>query len=357
MAADSETTPSDPRAVPEVGAVMERHGLGSLASGAVTFPGRNDNWAGVTSTGVWVFVKKIDGPGAAGRFGRSLSFTRLPPADAAVDSPSCIAFDEASHVLVFELLEGAVSGGNLERQKLFTPAMARDAGRVVGRLHHMPVVDGTLDTTAYAWPPLDGLKALTMGEFAVCSGAQLELFGLLQKDAPLVRSVANLAAVSQKAALTPAHCDLRLDQFLVRHERLYLCDWEELRVEDPARDVGAFVGEWVHRCVHAIALKGPATDETIISSGVQALENRRPFLLAFWRGYQEAGEVTDPGLVSRATAFAGWHLLDRIRATNADRARLRALDRAGIGIARRLLYAPDLFCGILGLSSSQKGAS
>ncbi|MGW2587110.1 hypothetical protein ACWCYZ_38485 [Streptomyces virginiae] len=117
----TEISPSDLQAVPEISAVIHRHGWGSLASGVVAFPGRNDNWAGTTSAGVGVFVKKISGPDAAARFRRALSFTQLGPAQAGIASPACIAADEASRVLVFELLEGARDGNTLEQGGLFTP--------------------------------------------------------------------------------------------------------------------------------------------------------------------------------------------------------------------------------------------
>ncbi|MFJ6635932.1 lanthionine synthetase LanC family protein [Streptomyces sp. NPDC091376] len=64
--------------MPEIEAVIERHGWGSLIRGGlVAFPGRNENWDGITSGGVGVFIKKIDGPDAPARFDRALSFTRL----------------------------------------------------------------------------------------------------------------------------------------------------------------------------------------------------------------------------------------------------------------------------------------
>ncbi|MFE5828432.1 class V lanthionine synthetase subunit LxmK [Streptomyces erythrochromogenes] len=356
MSIVTEISPSDLRAVPEIGAVINRHGWGSLASGVVAFPGRNDNWAGTTSAGVGVFVKKIDGPDAGARFRRALSFTRLDPVAAGIASPACIAVDEACRVLVFELLEGARDGNVLERDGLFTPATAHEAGRTVGQLHRMPAQDQVLDTTAPSWPRLGGLNALTMPEFTALSGAQLELFGLLQQDAPLVDAITGLGELSRRAPAVPTHCDLRLDQFLIHEGRLYLADWEELRKEDPARDVGAFFGEWVHRSVRAIGHSDQATAEACVSSGVREFENRLPFLQAFWNGYQETGLVASHALAYRATAFAGWHLLDRILAAGTERTRLSALDRASIGIARRLLCSPNAFRDVLGLSVSLQGA-
>ncbi|MFE5681525.1 hypothetical protein ACFQ8A_41330, partial [Streptomyces erythrochromogenes] len=132
-------------------------------------------------------------------------------------------------------------------------------------------------------------------------------------------------------------------------------DWEELRKEDPARDVGAFFGEWVHRSVLATG-HSEASAQTFVASGVRELHNRLPFMEAFWSGYQQAGRTASHGLAHRATAFAGWHLLDRILAAGTERTRLSALDRAGIGIARGLLCTPSAFRDVLGLSVSSQGA-
>src|SRR5687768_7358133 len=49
-------------AAPEVNAVLQRLGLGVLdGDGVSAFAGRNNNWAGRTSNGSAVFVKRLDG--------------------------------------------------------------------------------------------------------------------------------------------------------------------------------------------------------------------------------------------------------------------------------------------------------
>ncbi|MFK0224071.1 class V lanthionine synthetase subunit LxmK [Streptomyces vinaceus] len=354
MSVEFKLAPADLRSVPEVEQIVEREGLGLLSSESLsTFPGRNENWAGTTSTGAEIFVKKIDGPHAAERFRRALSFTLFESAD--IPSPKCISWDNGSHVFIFELLDGSCSGNKVARDGSFTAETAFEAGRIVGRLHQVSCTEVGLDTTPPNWPQLAGLTNLSVSTFAACSGAQLELFALLQGDAALVDSITELVEVSRQAPKAPAHCDLRLDQFLVHEGKLYLGDWEELRAEDPARDVGAFIGEWVYRAVQAIGENGDATAETVLSCGVRELERRRPFLEAFWSGYRAACTVSDPGLRSRSTAFAGWHLVDRVLASSTERSRLHALDRATIGIARNLVCSPDLFCEAVGLSTTVEG--
>ncbi|MFD8230232.1 hypothetical protein ACFV16_40055 [Streptomyces massasporeus] len=116
----TQLTPKDLQAVPEVGAVVACHGWGSLIRDLTTFPGRNENLAGITTCGMEIFVKKIDGRDVASRFHRALSFKRLDCVEMPVPSPECIARDEKAHVLVYEFLSDASSGSDLARDGAFT---------------------------------------------------------------------------------------------------------------------------------------------------------------------------------------------------------------------------------------------
>lgn len=353
MPVAKKTVPSDVWAVPEVGAVVERYGWGALdADGLLAYAGRDGIWAGHTSAGIGVFAKKIDGADAAERFKRARSFTRLPQSGRGVPSPACLGSDAKSRVLIFELLEGASSGSDLARDGLFTRALACKSGRIVGILHRTPatVAAGVLDTSTPTWPRLDRLT-LSADVVAASSGAQQELYGIVQKNPALVDAVTSLAESSLQAPKSPVHCDLRLDRFLLHRGKLRLVDWEELRLADPARDVGAFVGEWLHRSIRAIHEGGSPTEQEIIRRGMRELERIRPVLDAFWTGYLATVDTPDPGLAPRAAGYAGWHVLDRVLAASRERARLHPVDRAAIRIADRILRTPGAFCDVLGLSA------
>ena len=79
--------PTELETVPAVNVLLERLGLGRLDPSAVTaFGGRNDNWAGPTTTGEQVFVKTValTPDGDCPELQRALSFEelaerRLPP--------------------------------------------------------------------------------------------------------------------------------------------------------------------------------------------------------------------------------------------------------------------------------------
>jgi hypothetical protein len=137
----------------------------------------------------------------------------------------------------------------------------------------------------------------------------------------------------------------------------YLNDWEEFRLGDPARDVGGFAGEWLYRAVLGLPPETDdrltpvveATDAEIVERGVRELTRLRPRIRSFWSGYRTARPTVDPELAERATAFAGWHLLDRLFAVAVERPRLLAVQRAAAGVGRTALLAPDRFTTTLGL--------
>jgi predicted trehalose synthase len=208
------------------------------------------------------------------------------------------------------------------------------------------------------------LRALPLSTYLKISNAESTFWRLVQSDSAIAGSVARLLTDSDRAPHVPAHCDLRLDQFLRSDGRLLLTDGEEFRHADPARDVGSFAGEWLFRSIAGLVtdLDGataehpgaPTTDSgtteaQIIRTAARRLTERRPIVASFWSAYIDARQP-DPGLAARATAFAGWHLLDRAAAGAARSSRLAAPLRAAMGVGRQALAAPDRFAATIGLA-------
>ncbi|MFD6873472.1 MULTISPECIES: class V lanthionine synthetase subunit LxmK [unclassified Streptomyces] len=366
--------PVDLDGVPEVDALLRRIGTGPFDRTDLTaLPGRNDTWAGRTTGGALVFVKRLTGPpeDVRARMGRALAYERMV-ADAPADvlrGPALLGSDPDAGLLAFDYLQDARSGAELMADQEFTPELAHRAGLALGRLHARPA--GPLDAlerSAPALPSPEPLEALPAAVFEELSGAELETWRLLQNDAPLIGAVHRLLADERAAPRVPAHCDLRMDQFLITGRPgpdavLHVADWEEFRLADPARDVGGFAGEWLHRAVHDIVTtRGDAdtaafaglsmTRETVLARGAEKLTRLRPVVQEFWRGYRAARPDADPGLAERATAFAGWHLLDRLLAGAARSNRLLGIERAAAGIGRTALLDPARFTHVVGLGDA-----
>ncbi|GAA2558820.1 MULTISPECIES: class V lanthionine synthetase subunit LxmK [Streptomyces] len=371
---------------PEVEALLERLGLGPFDPDTLTaLPGRNDTWAGTTASGTAVFVKRLTGPAedVRPRMDRTLAFEELRATapERALRGPRLLGSDEENGLLAFEYLETARSGTELMLDRTFGPDLAHQAGEALGLLHAtaLPSGDGrdgrALDASTPPLPSLALLEALPLRMYEEASSAELQTWQLLQNDEPLLAAVAALLEAEHAAPKAPAHCDLRMDQFLVTTgpgPRLLVADWEEFRAADAARDIGGFVGEWLHRSVLDIVTHRDGADqreddplsgaevfaqagmsrETVLSRGRDTLLRVRPAIEAFWAGYRQARPRTDSGLAHRATGFAGWHLLDRLLAGAARANHLRAIERAAAGIGRTALIAPARFTTTLGLGET-----
>ncbi|MET8682315.1 hypothetical protein ABZW18_33325 [Streptomyces sp. NPDC004647] len=136
-------TTFDPLALadaPEVNEFLRRIGLGQLGdSDVVSLIGRNDNWAGVTSTGAAVFLKRVLGGDKTSvrQIRRSLSFEAVVGRVGREEllTPLVLGHDEAARLVVTELLPDAVNGAEPAEQDGFDEGLAHRAGRAVGLLH------------------------------------------------------------------------------------------------------------------------------------------------------------------------------------------------------------------------------
>ncbi|MFJ1564674.1 class V lanthionine synthetase subunit LxmK [Streptomyces erythrochromogenes] len=358
--------PVDLDGVPAVESLLDRMGFGHFDRNSVSAPiGRNEIWAGSTESGREVFVKRLVGTGddVRDRMRRLLAFERfavtLPPH--ALRGPVFLGNDTAERLVAFTYLDGARSGAELMVDESFDDELAGQVGRAIGLLHgaEHPGPE-ELDTTPPALPSLGFLQGLPPGMFDNLGFAELQAWRLMQSDAQLVEALTRLRAAEAAAPKVPSHCDFRVDQLLLTDEGLYVADWEEFRLADPARDVGSFAGEWLYRSILDVVTtrgdeegSGPEeyelTHEAILSRGVAKIERLRPKIRHFWREYAAVRPDMDPGLPERAAAFAGWHMLDRLIAGSAQRMRLSGIERAAAGIGRNILLHPQKFVTALGL--------
>jgi aminoglycoside phosphotransferase (APT) family kinase protein len=340
---------------PEVNALLEGLGLGRFEPEGLTgFGGRNDNWAGTTTGGARVFVKTVargtDGDSA--ELARTLAFEKLAerlPAGSPLRFPEHLGSDRPAALSAYRLLPGARSGAEVALDGDFDVRLCRQAGEAVATLHSLEPEDVELDAGEAPLPPLSWLEAFPWSELQDRSMAQIAAWKLVQDDAEAVAALRALRGREQAAPRTAAHCDLRFDQFILHEGVLHLCDWEEFRLADPARDVGAFVGEWLFQATYSVFAPtgdkdapAPGFDlghREIVARGAEGLRRHVPRIAAFWQGYTRL-RTPDPQLAERAVGFAGWHLYDRLIATAQAHATLSPVARAAAGIGRTLLLNP-----------------
>ncbi|MEU7042837.1 class V lanthionine synthetase subunit LxmK [Streptomyces varsoviensis] len=355
---------------PEVNRLLGHIGLGAFDPDDVhTRVGRNDNWAGRTTTGAQVFVKRLGGPvpeDARRRFERILAFEELATLHpGALTGPDLLGHDPESLLVAFTLLPDARSGSELAADNAFDEELSRTAGRITGALHGLSPDEVVLDSTAHPMPPIHPHNAIPLRGYVSSTFGELETWRIIQSDQELMEALRALRkAESAVTDRRPIHADLRLDQFLLAEDILHLTDFEEFRIGDPARDVGGVVGEWLYAAMHGIpraigdepdfALGHQASHEEILRHGTAELDRLRPRIQAFWAGYREVrGAQAANELRVRAAAYAGWHMFDRMLATAMVGGRVQAVDRACAGIGRTVLVAPGNSLNVLGLGDQR----
>jgi hypothetical protein len=360
--------PVDLDRYPDVEELLSRLGLGRFVRDTLSAPvGRNDAWAGATTSGRRVFVKRLVGENPAevrDRMRRLLSYQRFAATlpSAALRGPEFLGYDEAGALLAFTYLEGARNGAELVVDETFDDTLSEQVGYAVGLLHATePPDDPDLDRSLPSQPPLAAFDGIPLSMFETLSFAELEGWRLLQNDAALRAGVQRLREWEKTSPKVPAHCDLRVDQLLIVDDEVMLTDWEEFRIADPARDVGSFAGEWLYRSVlDIVTTRGDTvfmdvelTHEMVLRRGVEKMERLLPRVRHFWRGYRRARPEFDPEMPVRATAFAGWHLLDRLMAGATRTSRLSGIERAAAGIGRAALLDPAKFVTTIGLGTEE----
>jgi hypothetical protein len=362
-----EVAPIDLDATPEVDKLLVDLGLGPFVRDSITSPiGRNDAWAGVTTGGIEVFVKRLTGADSdiRARMRRTLAFEEYAAAahPPGLHRPVLLGSDAERNLVAFERIVDARNGAQLMVEEVFTEEHARQVGHIVGQLHGAAPPDSMeLDDEPPPFPPVPFLRGLPMSVYTKSSAGELEAWRLLQGDPVLIAALERLRTMERTSPRVPSHCDFRVDQLLVRPEAIYITDWEEFRLADPARDVGAFAGEWIYRSVlDLVTNRGDDffsdvefTHELIIQRGVEKMQRLLPLVGEFWLGYTEARRRVDQELAVRATAFAGWHLLDRLVAGALSSSRLTGIQRAAAGVGRAAVVNPDKFALTLGFRDVQ----
>lgn len=334
-------------------------------------PGRNTNQIVATERGSY-FVKLLGHGERSRRVQNSLGYDRFVRANAGLDlprSPRCLLAEPEHGLLIFEQITDAESGAALMVEERFDTALAHRLGAQLAHLHQAPATAAAGRLTSWPSPNpavLEGLPLHLVGEL---TGGELKAYGLLQSDPEVVRSLRDLAQQCATAEPTPVHGDLRVDQLLIGRTdptsatpdapTLWVIDWEEFGLADPARDTGTFLGEWLYRTIldiptsrgDGVALPDAVDTGDIVGRGYAKLQRLSPIVTQFWRGYREQRPI-GRDFTERTARLIGWHLLDRFMAGSSMSATLPAIHRAAAGVGRAALLNPNGVIELLGLEDT-----
>lgn len=336
-------------------------GLGNVCSKSIKIQqGRNSNFLLRTDSGNQLFIKSVIGEGENPK--NAIRSTLLAESKLWHDGLKgklgdvkilkLKAYDEERSIMIYDAISDVRNLAEYLNDSFTSPDMivyVEQIGCALAQLHCIDIGEMEQFMRPFQTPPIGWFDALPWGSFSAFSSPLLVVWGRLQDDQPLKCALNQLILDEGTAKCCFVHGDVRLDQFLIdKNNELWLIDWEEFRVGDPARDVGAIIGELLHVAIVAISkqaptilnsLNGALTHEEILEIGSVALDNVTPLIHAFWDQYSK-NKTVDEVLLKRVLQFAGWHLFDRLLAASETQNRVTAFSWAAAGIGRKLLLDP-----------------
>lgn len=325
--------------------------------------GRNETYTATLPDGEKAFVKRLRGVevDVRARLARSVSFHHASEVSGSpVSTASLLGFSKSQAIIVHEWIKGAEGLDERADEGFIDEEKAHLCGTLLGRLHAWNIPDETaLDTSLLATPSAERFNILPADIYTNSSGAEIQFFTMLQRDMDLLDSLKKLRRSESRIKGNPVHGDVRLDQFLLTREELFLIDWEECRIGDPARDVGAFIGDMVFRTLLKVftdeglqksADEGADLRGEILEVGAAGIESGADLLGAFLDAYHSTHDVRDEDFQDRVVSWSGWHLLDRVIA-NAQRSHhLPATMKGTAGIGRAALLMPSRHASSFGFA-------
>lgn len=257
-------------------------------------------------------------------------------------SPKLIDHDEDSLSLKYQWIEHATSlEEELEQPSPNFKHKIAKAVDMLATLHLSDINDVDIDSEDQLPQRESLLYALNKYEYAGCTGAELELFSLLQQDSELVETIMQQ---SHDNDVCICHGDIRLDQFIFTDEDIWIIDFEELRKGDPSRDLAGLIGSIYFDCL--LKTFTETTQETsdakeiedqFMERGLNYIEQMRPLIQLAYQTYVSKKMINNIHLARNI----GWFLVERIMSRAKFSFRLTAIDKAILGIGREVIIFPE----------------
>jgi hypothetical protein len=239
--------------------------------------------------------------------------------------PRLVHHDEASAVLVFDLLSDATT----LRSQLEDPSKgdrsaraARALGRALATAHRLCGSTATRDRDGWGWLPRDapsvmGLREPDLDSLSRLSAAHFQLLRILQGE-PDFNSYFEEIQQSWRPK-TLIHGDVRFDNVLVGPPaegdedlpRVWITDWEMVRLGDPAWDLAGALQEFVVLWIASMPLPEDGRAEGVGDGAGVPMDGLRIAARAIWTGYREGSGLAsgELGLLRRAVALCPARLI------------------------------------------------
>jgi aminoglycoside phosphotransferase (APT) family kinase protein len=303
------------------------------------------------------FIKHADTPDRITALAREAgTYSVLSADDSAprlLHLPAMLDYDPERHILVLELLAGAVNAREYQlRARRFSTSFARILGRVLAMLHNacrLRTEDRATSPTSTEEPP--GALTLHQPNLALLtemSAASLDLIRMIQSVRELGEHLDDLQTQWTRDALI--HRDVKWDNVVThisartaRAGHLIMVDWELAGPGDPDWDTGSVFGDYLNTWLQSIPMDGTDPFDTYLECARYPLQMMQPAMRAFWQSYIRTRsfdlETARTRLV-RATRYAAARLVQSAFEQSQTSAELGTGAVAAIQLSVNILQRP-----------------
>jgi Phosphotransferase enzyme family len=285
-------------------------------------------------------------------------FTELNQIQALVSE--AIEFDQQHSILTVNYLDQYCDLGDFyDREQQYPPPIAHALGTNLASIHqstydrqefHEFLAGGDDRNLATVPNFLDGLARIVPEKFAVISTDGFKFLKLYQRYKNLETAIGGLNDHFRPYCLT--HDDLKLNNILLHNDwehtasqSVRIIDWECWGWGDPAADLGALVGSYLKLWLGSLVINTDIDIATALSLAQTPLEAIQPSIHALVSGYLHKFPKIlehDPNFINRVVQFAGWGLIERIRAAIHYYQPFTNTEICMLEVAKTLLCDPEL---------------
>ncbi|MBI5974390.1 phosphotransferase [Staphylococcus canis] len=290
------------------------------------------------------FKKKVVGveEDASKRYQNLINWEELKQFNTNIHSPSLLKKNKEKKELVYEYLENTISlediMDNKNSDSLF---LIRKATQILVDLHSFDFSRTNIEIEVSKVNRRDNILNLNKYEYASFTGAEIELFSLLQNDKEFINVIDKKI---DNENYTFCHGDIRLDQFLFDNEKnMWIIDFEEMCIGDPMRDLAGIIGSLYFNSL--LKTFSSTTQETsniaeveshFIDKGTVYIEETKPLLKEILSTYSNNREIDKLKLYTNI----GWFIIERIISRAKFTYRMSPVDKAILGIGREIIVNP-----------------
>ncbi|AUS13059.1 phosphotransferase [Bacillus subtilis] len=278
------------------------------------------------------------------RYNNLLKWDRVLEGEIDFNSLRITNSDSKDFSLQYEWIENATSLQSLLSEAVDNmDELVNKAAVMLAKIHSLPDEKNGSEIHKQNW--YRPVFALEIEEYANCTGAELELFSLLQHDNELLSALFNHYN-DKENIMGMSHGDIRLDQFLYDGEKVWIIDFEEFHYGDILRDLAGLIGSIFFEVLLKTfsssiqdSSEPKEIDKDFVERGTTYLDNYESIMHSAFKAYQDT--VSYKVDKKRLVTNIGWFVIERIMSRAKFSFRLSAMDKAILGVGRQAILYPE----------------